>query len=84
MEKKGQCQCDCDACGAQIITDLKSIPVVGDCLGLLGLKVPVGPLGVLSVVVTSVLTNTINFLLSPVVLAVIGVTVVSMVARKVR
>lgn len=84
MKRKSQCQCDTNACFAQIATDLKSIPILGDCLGLFGVKVPVGPLGVLSVVITSALTSTINFLLSPVALAVLGVTVVSAVAYKVR
>jgi hypothetical protein len=84
MEKKGQCQCDCDACTAQIVTDLKSIPVLGECLGFFGVSVPVGPLGVLSVVLTSIATNTINFLMSPVVLSILGVSVVSLVAYKAK
>jgi hypothetical protein len=84
MDNKGQCQCDCDACTAQIVTDLKSIPILGECLGVFGVNVPIGPLGVISVVLTSIATNTISFLMSPVVLSVLGVSIVSLVAYKSR
>ncbi len=84
MDRKGQLLPECGS----ISEMLETIPFIGDmcgqCASMFGIKAPLGPLGVVAIILTSLVTNTVNFLLSPVALAVVGVALIGSLVYKLR